>query len=53
MFSWFITLLSQDAPSDYSIVAMPTFMAFKIGNTIDSVIGPHIEEVKKMIDRLK
>ncbi|KAL5106324.1 Thioredoxin H-type 2 [Taenia crassiceps] len=43
----------EDAPSDYSIVAMPTFMAFKNGEMVDSVIGPHIEQVKQMVARLK
>ncbi|VDD75569.1 unnamed protein product [Mesocestoides corti] len=43
----------EDAPADYSLVAMPTFMAFKNGEMVDSVIGPHIEEVKKMVARLK
>ncbi|VDO07537.1 unnamed protein product [Rodentolepis nana] len=43
----------EDAPADFSIAAMPTFMAFKNGEMVDSVIGPHIEQVKQMIARLK
>ncbi|VDL98600.1 unnamed protein product [Schistocephalus solidus] len=43
----------EDAPSDYSLVAMPTFMAFKNGEMVDSVIGPHIDALRQMIDRLK
>ena len=49
----FSTSPPKDAPSDYDIKAMPTFMAFKNGEMVDSVVGPHIEQVKQMVARLK